>query len=321
MLTSDKQSEEVMNEKELQSSIPLIVIVMAFLFGIGTICAQEEDSVIAPGASLKMVQSGFIFTEGPAADADGNIYFTDVRGERIYRWYYKDDSISVYREKTGRANGLMFDQNGRLVICEMGNNRVTLDDMKGTITVIADSYKGKRLNNPNDLWIDPKGGIYFSDWLSGRGRTSVKEDGLQVYYISPDHRNLTRVTNDLIKPNGLIGTPDGKNIYIADAGANMTWVYKTQPGGTLSDKKLFCEQGSDGMARDEKNNVYVTGSSSISVYNSKGKKIEEITFPERPSNMTFAGKERKTLFVTARRSIYTLEMAVRGALTPIEQAK
>lgn len=310
-----------MNKKGLQSSILLVVIVTAFIFDPGTIGAQEGNSVIAPGAAVKMVQSGFIFTEGPAANAGGDIYFTDVRGERIYRWSCKDGSISIYREETGKANGLMFDQKGRLVVCEMGNNRVTLDDMKGTITVLADSYKGKRLNNPNDLWIDPKGGIYFSDWLSGRGRTDVPEGGLQIYYISSDHKNLTCVTNDLIKPNGLIGTPDGKILYIADMGANKTWVYTIKSNGTLSGRKLFCEQGSDGMARDEKNNVYLTGGSSIFVYNSKGEKIEEIAFPERPTNMTFAGKERKTLFVTARTSIYTLEMVVRGAIMPLDQAK
>ncbi len=103
--------------------------------------------------------------------------------------------------------------------------------------------------------------------------------------------------------------------YIADAGDNKTWLYKILPDGSLSEKSLFCKQGSDGMSLDERSNVYVTGSSSISIYNNKGKKIVEIMFPERPANMTFAGKERKTLVVTARTSIYTIEMAVRGAPT------
>ena len=253
-----------------------------------------------------------------------------MKAETIYKWSWKDDSTAVYRENTGRANGLMFDRQGRLVVCEMGNNRVTLDDMKGTITVLADSYEGKKLHSPNDLWIDPKGGIYFSDWLSkwvrvkGGGKTKAKavKGGMQVYYIPPGQKSLMRVTNDLVKPNGLIGTTDGKTLYIAEYKDNKTWVYRIQPDGSLSDKKLFCDHGSDGMARDEKNNVYVTGSSSILVYNSKGVKIEEITIPEgQPTNMTFAGKERKTLFITARTLIYTLEMAVRGAPSPLDQAK
>lgn len=169
-----------MNIKGLQFSIFLVVIVMAFLFGLGTIGAQEGASVIAPGATVNKVQSGFIFTEGPAVDAEGNVYFTDVRGERIYRWSYKDGSVSVYREKTGRANGLMFDQKGRLVACEMGGRRVILDDMKGEISVLADSYQGKKLNSPNDLWIDPKGGIYFSDPRYGRRMDDVEKGSMQV---------------------------------------------------------------------------------------------------------------------------------------------
>jgi gluconolactonase len=305
----------------LKFTILLVFIVVAFLFAPSTIGAQIEGSVIASGATVKKNQSGFKFTEGPAADAEGNVYFSDVRAGRIYRWFYKDGSTSVYREKTRGANGLMFDQKGRLVACEMGGRRVILDDMKGKITVLADSYQGMKLIQPNDLWIDPKGGIYFSDPCYGRRAAEVEKGSMQVYYISPDSKKLTRVTNDLVKPNGLIGTPDGKTIYIADPDARKTWVYKIQPDGTLADKKLFCERGSDGMTRDERGNVYLTGGISVSVYNSNGERIEDIMFPERTTNVTFAGKERKTLFVTASTSIYTLEMAVRGAPTPLDQAK
>lgn len=277
--------------------------------------------MIAPKATINNVQTGFIFTEGPAADSDGNIYFSDVRASRIYLWSWKDNSISVYRENTGRANGLMFNQKGHLAVCEMGGRRVVLDNMTGKITILADSYRSKKLNSPNDLWIDPKGGIYFSDPRYGANMDDVEKGSMQVYYISPDHSKLTRVTNDLVKPNGLIGSIDGKGLYIADAGDNKTWLYKILPGGGLSEKSLFCNQGSDGMSLDEKSNVYVTGPLSISIYNQYGKKIEEINFPERPANMTFAGKERRTLFVTAGTSIYTIEMAVRGARMPVDQYK
>ena len=299
----------------------LLVIFTAFFFAPVTIVAQEGAGIVAAGATVTKVQSGFIFTEGPAADSNGNVYFTDVRAERIYLWSCTDGSISVYREKTGWGNGLMFDQNAHLAVCEMGGRRVILDNMEGRITVLADSYKGKKLNSPNDLWIDPMGGIYFSDPRYGGRMDDVEKGSMQVYYISPDHKKLKRVTHDLVKPNGLIGTQDGKILYIADAGDNKTWLYKIESDGTLSEKELFCPQGSDGMTRDERNNVYVTGRSSISVYNAKGQKIEEIMFPERPANMTFAGKERKTLFVTARTSVYTITMTVRGAPTPLDQTR
>ena len=300
--------------------LSLFPIIIAFLISNNPAVGAEKGSgIIAPGATIKKVQSGFTFTEGPAADAEGNIYFTDIPNEKIFKWSYKDGSVILYREGTGQANGLMFDGKGRLVVCEMGNNRVTRDDMKGSITVLADNYKGKKLNMPNDLWIDPRGGIYFSDFL-GPGSAEGGDDKLQVYYIPPDNKDLIRVTDDLVAPNGLIGTADGKCLYIADMGIGKTLSYKIQPDGSLTDKKIFCDEGHDGMALDEKGNVYVTGDTAIHVYNPKGEKIEEITFPERPANVSFGGKERRTLFITAGTSIYTLDMTVRGAPTPLDLA-
>jgi len=307
-------------KKAVGVGLVVVAIAVALQGSVGVL-AQERAGLVAPGADVQQVRSGFVFAEGPAADAEGNVYFTDVRAARIYRWSCKEGSVSVHREETGNANGLMFDGKGRLVVCEMGAGRVVLDDMKGNVTVLADSYQGRKLNSPNDLWIDPKGGVYFSDPRFGRSMEGVQEGSMQVYYISPDRQALTRVTDDLARPNGLIGTPDGKLLYVADPGEQKTWLYRTRPDGTLADKKLFCSQGSDGMALDERGNVYVTGRSTITAYSPDGRRIEEIKFPERPANMTFAGEDRKTLFVTARTSVYTVKMAVRGAPTPLEQAK
>ncbi|MBW1913324.1 MAG: SMP-30/gluconolactonase/LRE family protein [Deltaproteobacteria bacterium] len=318
-----------MSPRQPLSTIFLSALYVVFLLCPATVNAQEKADVIAQGATLKEVKAGFTFTEGPAADAEGNVYFSDVRGGGIYKWNYKDGNISRYREHTGQPNGLMFDQKGRLVICEMDNNRLTLDDMKGKTTVLAESSDSIKLNSPNDLWIDPKGGIYFSDWLRGRGGKGGgrkgggggEGGGLQIYYISPDKKGLAPVTNDLIGPNGLIGTPDGKSLYVADARGRTTWRYNIQADGTLTGKKSFCGQGSDGMALDEHGNVYLTDRAGLVVYNSKGQKIKDIPVPASPTNMTFAGKERKTLFITARTSVYTLEMAVRGAPSPLDRAR
>jgi gluconolactonase len=302
-----------MNINRIITSFLLLLLVLSVSFG-----AEQSSNLIAPGAALKKVQSGFSFTEGPTADGDGNVYFTDITGERIHKWSYADGKVSVYKEKTGKANGLMFDAKGRLVICEMGNNRVTLDDMKGKTSVLADSYNGKKLHMPNDLWIDSKGGIYFSDFM---GPGESQEGGLQVYYISPDLKSLKRSTEDLVAPNGLVGTPDGKTLYITDPGARKTWSYRIDPDATLTDKKLFCEQAADGMTLDEKGNVYLGGSPTITIYSPAGMKIGEIPLPENCTNLEFAGKDRKTLFFTAGTSVYTLEMAVRGAATALDQAK
>ncbi len=306
------------NNRSIFSSL-FLIIVAVLVSNSHAISTEMDSGLIAPDAKVKKVQSGFTFTEGPAADAEGNIYFTDIPNQKIFKWSYKDGSITLYRQESGQANGLMFNKGGNLIICEMANKRVALDDMKGNITVLADNYKAKQLHMPNDLWIDPRGGIYFSDFTMSAPTGSQRET-LQVYYIPPDDSGLIRATDNLVAPNGLIGTPDGKTLYIADMGAGKIWRYKIQPDGILADQQLFCEQGSDGMALDEKGNVYTTGDTAIQVYNQDGKKIEEIAIPERPSNMTFGGKERKTLFITARTSVYTLDMTVRGAPTPLDLA-
>jgi gluconolactonase len=165
---------------------------------------------------------------------------------------------------------------------------------------------------PNDLWIDAKGGIYFSDFIM---HGEAPAGGLQVYYISPDHKTVTCATNDLSEPNGVIGTPDGKTLYVADRG--VVWSYKIQPDGSLTDKKFFCKENSDGFTIDEKNNLYCTGEK-ISIYNPEGEKIDEIDLPA--SNLTFGGRDRNTLFIAARTSVCTLEMAVKGAPTALDLA-
>ncbi len=272
-------------------------------------------ALIKPGAELKKVADGFTFTEGPAADADGNVYFTDIPNQRIWKWSWKDGSVTKYRENTGEANGLIFDAKGRMVICEMKTKRVTRDDMAGNITVLADAWNAGHPNMPNDLWIDARGGIYFSDFS---GPDAKSAGGLQVYYISPDGKTVSRATDDLTAPNGLIGTPDGKTLYITDPGAGKTFSYAISPDGTLGGKKLFCNQFTDGMAMDENGNLYFSGDASITVFSPKGEKIEEIPMPGRSANLTFAGPDRKTLFITAGTSVYTLEMAVKGAPTPLD---
>jgi len=307
-----------MNLNKLRFHIFSIIILTAFAFNNYAISAEKTSGLIVPGAVLNKVQSGFTFTEGPAADADGNVYFTDIPNQRIWKWTWSDGKVTIYREKTGEANGLMFDAKGRMVVCEMGNSRVTLDDMKGNIIVLADSWNGKKLHMPNDLWIDANGGIYFSDFM---GPDSSEDGGLQVYYISPDGKTVSRATSDLTAPNGLAGTTDGKILYITDPGAKKTWAYKINPDGTLTDKKVFCEQSTDGFKLDERGNLYFSGDAGVTIFSPKGEKIEEIPMSGRCANLTFGGKDRKTLFIAGGDSVYTLEMNVRGALTPLDMAR
>jgi len=270
--------------------------------------------IIAPGAKVQKLSGGFKFTEGPAADAQGNVFFTDQPNNRILKWSV-DGKLSTFHESPGRANGLYFDKKGNLLACADLNNELWSIDMQGNATVLVRDYKGKKLNGPNDLWKDPKGGIYFTDPFYKRSywnRGPMEQDGQHVYYLSPNREKLIRVTNDLVQPNGIIGTPDGKLLYVADIGDRKTYVYNTNVDGTLSNKKLFCPMGSDGMTIDNEGNIYLTGRG-VTVFNSAGEKIEHIPIDAGwTANVCFGGPDRHTLFITAQTSLYSLRMRVKG---------
>ena len=187
---------------------------------------------------------------------------------------------------------------------------MTRISMEGKVTVLADDYQGKKLNSPNDLWIDSKGGVYFTDPRYG-GEDDLQQDGFHVYYIKPGGGEVVRVIDDLAKPNGVIGTNDGKQLYVADPGAGKTYVYEIHDDGGLANRKLAAPEGSDGMTLDERGNLYLTRAG-VEVYSPDGKKIASLAIPERPANVTFGGKKRRTLFITARTAFYSLEMKVRG---------
>ncbi len=276
--------------------------------------AAGGRSLVAPGAQVTKVVNDFQFTEGPAGDAVGNVYFTDIPNNRIIKWSL-DGTPSVFLDNSGGANGLYFDKDGNLLACQGEARRLVSISPKGEITVLADKYNRKKLNSPNDLWIDPRGGVYFSDPRYGN-RAGMEQAGEYVFYLTPDRKTIVRVINDMVRPNGLIGTPDGTTLYVADAGAGKIYAYQINKSGTLAKKRLFAPEGSDGMTIDNKGNVYLT-TQVVAVYSKEGKKIEEIQVPEQPANVTFAGKDNSTLFITARTSLYAVEMQVKGAPTPI----
>jgi len=273
----------------------------------------EKMSVVAEGAKVEKLAGGFKFTEGPAADAKGNILFTDIPNNRIHKWTL-DGKLITFRRDSGGANGLFFDKKGNLLVCEMGGRRLVSIGRNGRKTVLADKYDNKQLNSPNDLWADPKGGVYFTDPRYG-SRSGMEQDGECVYYLSPDHKRLIRVIDDMVRPNGIIGTADGKTLYVADHGGRKTFVYTINEDGTLSNKKLFAAEGSDGMTMDNEGNIYLT-TDVVVVYNKNGEKIETIEVPERPANVCLGGKDKRTLFITARTSLYSVRMRAASAAQP-----
>ena len=288
-----------------------------FQLVLGIACAAHAGAagsgIIAPGATLRKLAGEFAFTEGPASDRKGNVFFTDQPNDRILKWSV-DGRLSTFMQPCGRANGLSFDRKGRLWACADAQNELWRIARAGKPAVILKGYQGQRFNGPNDLWIHPRGGLYFTDPYYHRSywKRGPKEMGEHVYYLAPDCRTLTRVIDDLQQPNGIIGTPDGKWLYVTDIKAGKTYRYHIQPDGALTGKKLFCELGSDGMTLDHRGNLYLTGKG-VSVFNPDGLKIEQIEVPEPwTANVCFGGKGRKTLFITASKSLYALPMAVHG---------
>lgn len=277
--------------------------------------SKKDQSVVAKGAVPKLVASDFLFTEGPAADSKGNVYFTDQPNDKIMKWS-TDGTVSVFMEGAGRSNGMFFDKQDNLYTCADLNSQLWLIDKNKKVTVLVTDFEGKKLNGPNDLWVDPMGGIYFTDPFYKRDYWSRTEKEIaeeNVYYLSPDRKHLTVAASGLTQPNGIVGTPDGKKLYVADIGARKTYSYTIDNNGSLTNKTLLADMGSDGMTLDNKGNIYLTGKG-VTVFNSAGEKIETINI-DAPwtANVCFGGKDRKTLFITASKSVFTLKMNVKGA--------
>jgi gluconolactonase len=285
---------------------------------LATVSLPAADSkIIAPGAKLEKLSGGFDFTEGPAADKDGNVFFTDQPNDRIVKWSAADGTVSDWMKPCGRANGTYFDKDGNLLACADEKNELWSIAPDKKVAVLVKDFDGKILNGPNDLWIRPDGGIYFTDPLYPRPYwkrdKKMQQDGQHVYFLGADHKNLKRVATDLKQPNGIIGTPDGKTLYVADIGASKTYAYDIHPDGSLANKRLFCELGSDGMTLDNEGNVYLTGRG-VTVFDKTGKQIEHIDVPEPwTANITFGSENRDLLFITASRSVYGLKMRAKGA--------
>ncbi len=272
--------------------------------------AEWETLVVS---EIEKLAGDFKFTEGPAVDAKGNVYFTDIPNNRIFIWT-SDNKLDTFSLNSGHANGLYFDKDENLLACERVNSQISLTSPKGVKTAIATEYNGKIFNQPNDIWPDRKGGAYFTDPKYGGEDDELTQDGMHVYYIIPDHKTVIRVCDDLEKPNGIIGTPDGKILYVTDAQAGITYKFDIQQDGTLKNKTVFVEFGCDGMTLDKEGNVYLTtsGKKAVDIFSPEGELLESIEVPEKPSNVCFGGKDRNQLFITARTSIYRVELNTNG---------
>lgn len=284
-----------------------------FMLGcaVSVVSAQQlYDTTAKP----KLISKQFAFTEGASVDKQGNVFFTDQPNNKIWE-YSADGKLSVFMEDALHANGTYFDAKGNLIACAETKDQLIAISPNGKVKVLANNFNGHRLNGPNDVWVAPNGGIYFTDPYYQRDfwdRQRPDIEGQNVYFLAKGNHKPVIVVSDMKKPNGIVGTPDGRYLYIADIEANKTYKYTIASDGNLTDKKLFIEQGSDGMTLDEEGNVYLTGNG-VTVYSPQGVKIAHIKIDEPwTANLCFGGKNKNDLFITASKAIYILHMNVKG---------
>lgn len=290
------------------------IILLSALFLIAASC--KSQNIISEGAELTLVSDEYEFTEGPAVDKNGDVYFTDQPNDRILKWDASTNSVSDWMKPSGRSNGLYFDHDGNLLSCADEKNELWRIDMEKNTTVLVSDFEEKILGGPNDLWVDPNGGIYFTDPLYKRAWWAPTDNRLEerrVYYVTPSIGEVRIVAEGgYEQPNGIIGSADGKTLYIADNGAKKTYRFDIGVDGNLSNRILFADMGSDGMTLDNQGNVYLTGDG-VTVFDKEGNQITHIAVPEKwTANVTFGGAQQNILFITAMDSVYTLEMVVNG---------
>jgi gluconolactonase len=297
--------------------------------------------LVAPGVGAE-VAALVCFFEGPAVDEKGNVFFSDITGNRILKMSPRGE-VSVFREDSGRANGNAFDAQGRLITCEGfglgpgGRRRIVRTDLKtGQVTVLTDRYEGKRYNSPNDVCVDGRGRVWFTDPRYGdRGGMEMDVEG--VYRIDQEGR-VARVLGQpqVQKPNGIAVAPDDKTLYVVDSndevgGNRKIWAFDVSPGGALSNRRLVYDfrqgRGGDGVRVDMKGNLWVAAGirtprppgevtdvpQGVYVISPLGKLLGRVPIPEDyVTNLAFGGPGRKTLYVTAGTSVYKVPVAVPG---------
>src|SRR6478609_4068743 len=278
---------------------------------------EAYATLVADGATPKLIGNEYKFTEGPAVDKKGNIFFTDQPNNKIWK-YSTDGKLTLFLDNAGRSNGMFFDSKGNLITCADEQNQIWSINKKGKVTVLVKDYQGKKLNGPNDVWVHPTtGNIYFTDPYYQRDywtRTKPDVEGQYVYFLEKGKAEAVAVVKNLLQPNGIIGSADGKTLYVADIRGRKTYQYPIQPDGLLGEAKLYIEAGSDGVTLDSQGNFYTTGRG-VTVYNPQGKQVAHIDVPNgRTTNVTFGGKNFDKLFITTgTETIYVLDMKVKGA--------
>jgi gluconolactonase len=300
--------------------LALVVVALVGMASKPTL-AQAADGipgVLAPGTVPELVQEGFVFTEGPVGTADGGLYFSDIRASKVYYLDGASGKISVVRENANGANGLALTREGELLFAEGDGKRVTKRNQDGSITTMTEGPTGVPLLAPNDLLVDSKGGIYFTD---PGPRPVVPGRPTYVYYLPPSARQPILLDGNIARPNGLTLTGDGKALIVDDTLNPTVFVYDVEPDGSVKNKRAFTqlrdipagsESGADGMAIDRNDRVYITTVTGVQVFDAKGQYLGTIKVGRQPANVAFAGPDKQVLYITAREGLYRVRMLAKG---------
>lgn len=280
----------------------------------------DAREILDGSAALEELANGFQFTEGPAWSArEQCLYFTDIPADRIYRWS-ATDGLRVFREPSGRANGLALDDQGRLIACEHARRRVSRTEADGTLRAMAEACDGRRLNSPNDIVVKSDGSLYFTDPDCGLPPGEQTELGFNgVFRLSSDLATLTLLLDDFARPNGLAFSPNEATLYVADTIRRHVRAFEVRPDGTLANSRLFATlEGDapgppDGMAVDREGHLFATGPGGLWVFAPDGEEIARIAVPQRAANVTWGGPDRSALFIAGTRSLYRLQTRTSGA--------
>ncbi len=280
--------------------------------------AQGIPGVVAADAKVELVQESFIFIEGPVGTADGGLYFSEVRGgDKTYR-VDPSGRISVFRDHTNNTNGLALTREGTLVGAEGDGKRISRVGPSDKVATLTEGISGMPLMAPNDLIVDSKGGIYFTD---PGPRPVAPGRKAYVYYLPPGAKEPRVIDDQITRPNGLTLTADGKTLFVDDTVGETVFAFDVRADGSVKNRRAFAhmhdvkagtESGADGMAIDRQDRIYVTSSTGLQVFDRKGQYLGTIRIPRQPANVAFAGPGKNTLYVTAREGLYRLTMLSQG---------
>jgi gluconolactonase len=278
----------------------------------------EFSKIVPSNAEVTKVAGGMKFLEGPIwVPRDGGyLLFSNIPDEELKKWSAVE-GLTTFRTNGHSPNGNCLDRKGRLVTCEGGARRVTITEKDGTIRTLVDRFEGKKFNSPNDLVVKSDGTVWFTDPDYGLGKEPREVAGLYVYRLDPKTGSIAVAVKEGDHPNGICFSPDEKRLYVADSGRpHLIRVYDVQKNGTVDNGRVFCvidKGGPDGIRCDAKGRIFSSAGDGVHVFGVDGALIGKILVPECPANLCFGGKDGKTLFITARTSLYSVPVLVKGA--------